>query len=104
MDAGRDSAVAAVTIRRAGATIEWVPVCDLRGLLLLSPQLLFFCLVQGVQSSRAVAAQFMAAGIIALFELTLQDDDVRVVDERHYKLVPSGDLDPAAIRNYGGVD
>ena len=53
---------------------------------------------------RAVAAQFMAAGVVSLFELTLQDDDVRVVDERHYKLVSSGDLDPATIRNYGGVD
>ena len=50
---------------------------------------------------RAVAAQFMDEGIVALFELTLQDDDVRVVDEKHYKLVPAADLDHSAIRNYG---
>jgi hypothetical protein len=50
---------------------------------------------------RAIAAQFMAEGIVALFELTLQDEDVRVVDERHYKLVPANELDAAAIRNYG---
>lgn len=49
---------------------------------------------------RAVSAQFMDGGIIALFELTLQDDEVRVFDERHYKLVPAGELDPAAIRAY----
>ena len=49
---------------------------------------------------RAIAAQFMEGGVVALFELTLQDDQVRVVDERHYKLVPADQLDPAAIRDY----
>lgn len=49
---------------------------------------------------RAIAAQFMADGVIALFELTLQDDDIRVVDERHYKLIPARELDKRAIRNY----
>lgn len=49
---------------------------------------------------RPVAAQFMADGIVALFELTIQDDQVKVVEERHYKLVPASDLDPAAIRAY----
>lgn len=49
---------------------------------------------------RAIAAQFMADEIVALFELTLQDDDIKVVDERHYRLVPSSALDTAAIRNY----
>lgn len=48
----------------------------------------------------AVSAQFMDDGVIALFELTLQDDEVKVVDERHYKLVPAGEIDPAAIRAY----
>lgn len=49
---------------------------------------------------RAVSAQFMDDGVVALFELTLQDDEVKVVDERHYKLVPAADLDTAAIRAY----
>jgi hypothetical protein len=49
---------------------------------------------------RAVSAQFMEGGIVALFELTLQDDEVKIVDERHYKLVPAADLDPNAIRAY----
>lgn len=49
---------------------------------------------------RAVSAQFMEDGIVAMFELALQDDEVRVVDERHYKLVLAESLDPMAIRDY----
>lgn len=49
---------------------------------------------------RAVSAQFMDDGVIALFELTLQDGEVRVVDERHYKLVPADKLDPNAVSDY----
>ncbi len=49
---------------------------------------------------RAIAAQFMDGGVIALFELSLQDDEIRVVDERHYKLVPATTLDRLSIRNY----
>lgn len=49
---------------------------------------------------RAVAAQFMEEGVIALFELTIQGNEVKVVEERHYKLVPADQLDAGAIRNY----
>ncbi|MGF7178295.1 endonuclease [Azospirillum doebereinerae] len=49
---------------------------------------------------RAISAQFMEDGIVALFELTLQDDEVKVVEERHYKLVPASELDRDAIRSY----
>lgn len=49
---------------------------------------------------RAVAAQFMDDQIVAMFELGLDDDEVRVVEERHYRLVPAGDLDREAISNY----
>jgi hypothetical protein len=49
---------------------------------------------------RAIAAQFAKDGVIALFELTLQGPEVKVVDERHYQLVPAGQLDKEAIRNY----
>lgn len=49
---------------------------------------------------RAISAQFMADGVVALFELALQDDYVRVVEERHYRLVPASDLKDSAIRNY----
>lgn len=49
---------------------------------------------------RAISAQFMEGGVVALFELTLQDDEVKVVEERHYKLVPATELDNFAIRDY----
>ena len=49
---------------------------------------------------RAIAAQFMEDRTIALFELALRDDEVRVVEERHYRLVPADRLDARAIRDY----
>jgi hypothetical protein len=49
---------------------------------------------------RPIAAQFMAGGVVAMFELTLQNDEVRVAEERHYRLVPASELDPTAIRGY----
>ena len=49
---------------------------------------------------RAISAQFMAGNIIALFELTLQDDEIKVVEERHYRLVPASELDRQAISSY----
>lgn len=51
---------------------------------------------------RAIAAQFMDGGIVALFEIALQKDEVRVVEERHYELVPADRLEPRAIRDYRG--
>jgi hypothetical protein len=49
---------------------------------------------------RAVAAQFMEDGTVALFELALQDGEVRVVEERHYRLVPASALNAASVRAY----
>jgi hypothetical protein len=52
---------------------------------------------------RPIAAQFTGANeetIIALFELTLQGDEVKVLEERHYQLVPAAELDQSAIRAY----
>lgn len=49
---------------------------------------------------RAISAQFMNDGIIALFELAIQDDSVRVVQERHYRLVPASQLEANLIRDY----
>lgn len=49
---------------------------------------------------RPIAAQFMSDGVVALFELALQNDEVKVVEERHYRLVPASSLDATAIREY----
>ena len=38
---------------------------------------------------RPVAVQFLDDQVVALFELALEKDEVRVVDERHYRLVAS---------------
>ena len=51
---------------------------------------------------RAIAAQFLKGDVVALFELTLQADKIKVVEERHYRLVPADKLDREAIRNYRG--
>jgi len=49
---------------------------------------------------RAISVQFMPKKIIALFELTIEGDEVKVVEERHYKLVPADELDKDAVRGY----
>ena len=49
---------------------------------------------------RAIAAQFLRDEVVALFELTLQGGEIRVVEERHYRLVPADQLDATAIRGY----
>ena len=49
---------------------------------------------------RAISAQFMSDQRVAMFELTIRDDSVKVVEERHYKLVPAASLDAAATVDY----
>ncbi|MBP6808397.1 MAG: hypothetical protein KA125_08920 [Chromatiaceae bacterium] len=49
---------------------------------------------------RAISAQFMANNLIALFELTVENDGVKVVDEKHYRLVPSDQIDDGDLRTY----
>jgi len=49
---------------------------------------------------RPVSAQFMADDVIALFELTTEGGQVLVVEERHYRLVPSAQIDAETKRRY----
>jgi hypothetical protein len=49
---------------------------------------------------RAISAQFMADDTIAMFELTVDDGQVRVVAEKHYKLVPSSKISPQDLKGY----
>ena len=51
-------------------------------------------------TARAISAQFMQDGVIALFELTLEEAEVRVVEERHYCLVPAKSITADDLRNY----
>jgi hypothetical protein len=41
---------------------------------------------------RAISAQFMEDDLIAMFELTVEEGQVKVVDEKHYKLVPANQI------------
>ena len=41
--------------------------------------------------------------VVAMFELTAEEDGVKVVEERHYKLVPAAELDQDAVRAYRAI-
>lgn len=49
---------------------------------------------------RPIAAQFVREDLIALFELTLGEDGIEVVDERHYQLVPSEEIRDSDLAAY----
>jgi hypothetical protein len=49
---------------------------------------------------RAISAQFMAADLIALFELTLDDGAIKVVDEAHYRPVTADQISPTDLASY----
>lgn len=50
---------------------------------------------------RAISAQFMDDERIALFELCLDDTGlIRIVDERHYRLLPGDQIDSADLETY----
>jgi len=51
-------------------------------------------------TARAISAQFMQDNIIALFELTLEDDEPKIVDERHYCLVPAKSIGAEDLKKY----
>lgn len=48
---------------------------------------------------QSVSAQFVSDDLIALFQLAIEDGDVKIVEERHYKLVPADEIDPRDIQN-----
>lgn len=49
---------------------------------------------------KAISVQFMDNDKIAMFELTIQGDEIKVVEERHYKLVTADALNKSEIQNY----
>lgn len=49
---------------------------------------------------RSISAQFMDDDRIAMFELAVEDDQVRVVDEKHYKLVAGEHITPQDLAAY----
>jgi hypothetical protein len=51
---------------------------------------------------RSIFVQSLAEDLIAMFELTQEDGEVRVVEEKHYRLVPSDQISPPDLKAYGG--
>jgi len=49
---------------------------------------------------RSVSAQFVSDDLIALFELSLEDEMVKVVDEKHYRLVPASKISEKELLRY----
>lgn len=49
---------------------------------------------------RPISVQFLSSERIAIFELTLDEEEVRVAEERHYKLVPATELDRNEVSAY----
>ncbi len=41
---------------------------------------------------RPISAQFITKNKIAMFELAIQDDEIRIVSEEHYELVPASSI------------
>lgn len=49
---------------------------------------------------RAISAQFIEPDLIALFELALDDGMVKIVEEKHYRLVPGDQITADDLRTY----
>lgn len=49
---------------------------------------------------RSVSAQFINSDLIALFELSLEDGMVKIVEEKHYRLVSSSDISEGDLVRY----
>lgn len=49
---------------------------------------------------RPVAAQFMTDNVIALFELAVQDDEIKILAEKHYRLVSRDQISETDLATY----
>lgn len=49
---------------------------------------------------RSVSTQFLDVNLIAMFELTLDEGEVRVVEEKHYQLVSKEKISSEDLQNY----
>ena len=49
---------------------------------------------------RPMSAQFMGGDRIVLFELTLQDDELRILEEKHYLLAPADEITDEDLAAY----
>ena len=52
---------------------------------------------------RPISAQFMSGDRIAMFELAVVDDSIKVVEERHYQLVMATEIKPDDLDRYANT-
>lgn len=50
---------------------------------------------------RPVSVHALSGNRIAIFELTMQDEEICVVDQKHYALVPASEISVDDLRRYG---
>ncbi len=48
-----------------------------------------------------MAAQFLSDDVIAMFELAMDGEEVKIVEEKHYKLVLADQISPEDLKLYG---
>ena len=53
---------------------------------------------------RPVSVHALSNNRVAMFELTLNGDGVRIIDQKHYTLVPAADISNDDLRRYGAGD
>ena len=49
---------------------------------------------------RPILTQFAQDDLIAMFEVALEDDQLKIVQEKHYRLVPASDVTQADLLRY----
>jgi hypothetical protein len=53
---------------------------------------------------RPIAAQFLANDLIAMFELASVGDEIKVTEEKHYKLLPADQISKEDLKGYVKID
>ena len=49
---------------------------------------------------RAISTQFITSDLIAVFELDLDEDQIKIVHEKHYRLVPANKITENDLKKY----
>lgn len=49
---------------------------------------------------RPISTQFISKDMIAIFELTVEDSEIKIVDEKHYRLVPAEQITKEDLARY----
>ncbi len=44
----------------------------------------------------------MGDDLIAVFELAVEEDEIKIVEEKHYRLVPASEISDRDLRLYAG--